>query len=209
MEKLFLIAIFSLIVIISCKKQESQQSILICNDNFNNCQYRSYILAGQTDGIGINYSNLIPFDSICFPYNHQCSVDTTIIDIDNDGLSDFIIINWDLTTCLSFPSQGIDIISSDTNAFVCVLDNDKYIVRQLTIDDSISNQLAWSNNRSRLYSFTYHLEHYNYTYEGLCWITNQGYLGIKIKRYDHEYFGWIDIYGFLIKKYAITIPIKK
>ena len=171
-----------------------------------------FIQAGQTEGNGIAYTDLVP-DINCTIVDPWVKTDTIIdLDLNNDGVDDFSIKR---TMC--HPSMlGGD---CEDVIFIPLLNNEICVnpetgwLDTLSYHDSINDNNNWTNNEAMIYSFYWVIE-YEPSTEGY-WQNvkeiNKNFIGVKIIKEEREFFGWIGMksdtifrsYDFYLTDYAI------
>lgn len=194
-------------LLISCKKEI--EPIL---------KYPSFIIAGQSDGIGIKNVDFDPDEKFVFYSDYYKS--HIILDLNSDSIGDFELV-YDFP-----PARGgtfnryAYIIPLENNA-VCILNkNGTAFVKALEFGDTISVKNNWSNSKSYLYTYHYYStilypEGTNYVPEssdGDWYNRDNIFAGVKIVKGNNELYGWIDLailkeeYIGILRRYSITKP---
>ena len=190
--KNFIILIFLIFLIISCKIDE----------------YPTYILAGQSIGSGIVYIDVVPDDTlkiIDFPDKLEV---IGSLDLDHDKINDFELTLWASSPwMLGAWCGGLEIKPLGLNA-LCVSGLHTYWVEPLKMNDTINQNRNWSDTTALLYSYCQYIGQTETTSHGYWYNQDHLYVGIKIVKGNHQFFGWIDLKGNVIRQYGITIPYR-
>ncbi len=199
MKKLFIILTL-LILIMACKKE-----------NTNEDKFLTFIKAGQTDGIGINYVDFEPDKKLEYINDYDKHL---ILDLNKDSIFDFEVLYKAPPGRGSVVDRYTLFIPLGKNS-VCVSTKETNWVESFTFGDTIDSYSNWSNSNAYLY--TYHS--WNTTgpdgnplsslsIGGYWKIDTNNYIGVKIITDDKELFGWVDVkmLGQIIRSYAVTVP---
>lgn len=160
-------------------------SILACISNIGFAQ--NAILAGQTSGNNIHYTDIEP-DYYLLSLNPP---ERFFIDINKDGIAD-------LGFCGCFEGEysmykKIYTSVESINNKVTIL-AEGAIAKKLEFGDTISENQNWSTNGSILELAVHYIQYYpppesNYVYG----FRGSGYLGFKIEEQNETFYGWINI----------------
>jgi hypothetical protein len=160
-------------------------SILACLYNIGFAQ--NIILAGQTSGNNIYYTDLEP-DSSLIAYNPP---ERFFIDINMDGIVD-------LGFCGCF--EGIFSMFKKIYTSVEILNNKVTILstgtlaKKLELGDTISANQDWSTNSTILDLAVHYISYYPLPgYDTIYGFRNSGYLGFKIEEQNETFYGWMNI----------------
>lgn len=172
--------------------------LMFCSCDSNEIKYvlDDAIQAGQKIGNGIEYKDLNP-DINCTIINAWVKTDTIInLDLNNDGENDFSIKK---TMCspsqLGGDCEDVTIIPLKDNE-VCINSQSKWL-DTLSFNGIINANNNWTNKESLVYSYFWVLGGETSTkgYWQKAREINKNYVGIKIKKADKEFFGWIGMYS--------------
>lgn len=196
MRKIIIICI-ALIHLFACNREEIQPDLL----------YSDHIIAGTTEGSGIQYSGLIQ-DTLFFEYP---SSDTSRhIDINDDGISDFEL----KFSGSASPGHSIsnNSISSTGNSFIAISESGNNNADTITINDTIDNSLNWVNGDCVLYNHSWDLSGAS-SNSGLWNDARNTFIGVKILVGDSALFGWIRVeiingWNLTLVDYACTAGYK-
>jgi len=155
------------------------------------CFSQDFIIAGQTIGANIHYTDFVPDSSIYLGQNN----DGFMLDIDNNGTYDLLF------------NIGINPMSPDyfrtwstvqilnENVKICLTDNVSKWVKNLNLGDTISENNIWVSAIDSLYYFHKYL--YNGyppnpggNYQGEF---GNGFMGFQMNFHDGSMYGWINI----------------
>lgn len=179
---------FVYFTISSCKKDDEiiveTDTILLPDTVKSILNLPNYILAGQTSGVGILYTDVNNDTLKC---SGQYSADSLLIDINADGIIDFKLgllaghspgATW-INHCL-YPLQGNELV------------NDSALIIPLNLNDSI-NYDTNTDSVNYLYGY-FHLNIGGTTSEGGLW-KNAGYkyAGVKMMINQTIRYGWIGL----------------
>lgn len=198
--KNILLVILTAAVLIACHKDKE-------------LQFPPFIVAGQTDGVGIKYVDFEPDKELeVFADYYKSHI---LLDLNNDSIDDFELI-YAFPPGMSSTSDRYSYILPMENSAVCVSANNEsalVFAEALESSDTISNKCNWANTKTYLY--TYH--HYSTTLPGgtpYSAESHQGdwydgdniFVGVKIVKDNNEIFGWIDVKpkGKEVRRYAVT-----
>lgn len=194
MKKLFFIFAF-ILLITSCKKEKNEDKFL------------TFMTAGQTEGIGINYVDIVPDEKIAGGYTIK------YLDLNNDSIDDFKLIYVDQALMPSTYANYLTITPLGENS-VCVSKTKTDWVQPLAYGDTIGTNNNWSN--SEAYLFKYRRYVYLDTATGQFVSTGDPigdfydhdniYMGVRIVNDGKQIFSWIDIKKNVFRRYAITVP---
>ena len=176
----------------------------------NEAKFLTFILAGQTEGLGIKYVDIVPDDTL------QVYIARNL-DLNNDSINDFQLIYFRPSPHMCCTSDFFTIKPLEKNS-VCVSKIMTGWVKPLAYKDSIGNNNNWSNSKDTLYYYfrsthptpdgTDIIDESTYGY----WYDKDNiYIGVKIIKDGKDLFGWIDMKIFprdigVIRRYAITAP---
>lgn len=160
-------------------------SILACISNIGLTQ--NAILAGQTSGNNIQYTDLEP-DSSLIAYNPP---ESFFLDINQDGIDD-------LGFCGCFEGEYsmykkiYTSVESINNKITLLADGS--IAKKLEFGDSISDNQNWSTNSSILELAVHYIRYYPPPEaDSVYGFRGSGYLGFKIEEQNETFYGWINI----------------
>lgn len=204
MKKSFtiLIAIF---LFISCNENKE--------DNKEDNKYLSFITAGQNNGIGIEYTDVVPDDDSLGFYPSP-TTQTKFLDLNNDQINDFeLILNTSAHITSSSKFAKLEIKPLGKNA-VCTSILENNWVNDFTYNDTIGENSNWSDSTALLYYYYWTMgDHGNpplikdsLSIKGYWYDSDSIYIGVKISKNNIPFFGWIDMKKKLLRQYAITIP---
>ena len=182
-----------ILLIYSCDKKE---------EYFN---YLTYITAGQENGLGIRYLDIEPDDTLTIiDYPDTLEVIKSL-DLNNDNTPDFEF-KYQISSPyqLGASSGGLRIIPLGMNS-VCVSKEESHWVDSLHYNDTINENISWSDSTALLYSHTWVIDGSEYTY-GYWFQRSDLYVGVKIIKGENSFYGWIDLKNNVIRQFAITIP---
>ena len=191
MKKIILVFI-STILILACNKK----------DDYN---YLTFITAGQIDGIGITFVDIVPDEEIIMDHYGDT---TRNIDLNNDGIDDFTLRRFYEHYMYSRSSGSLEIIPLGKNS-VCVSNSNYSWVDSLKYNDTISINSNWSDTTALLYDYSWYQispEEFITNYNGYWYVSDSIYIGVKIVKDNMQLFGWIDLKRDTIRRYAITTP---
>ena len=139
MKKSYLILTFTLLII-ACKKEYKAPIDRLLTS----------IKAGQTDGPGIRYMNIVPDDTLLIENFPDNLFVTRNIDLDNDKIPDFEL-KYERSSPLMMGSSGVslEIIPLGTNS-VCISKTNANLVDSLSYNSIISDTNNWSNSKATL-----------------------------------------------------------
>ena len=167
-------------------------------------EYLDYIIAGQTLGLGIKYSD-IPNDTLFFDY--PSSSTNRLIDLNDDGIDDFKL-RFSGTASPGHSNSNNSIIPLGENVIVTPnLEND--IVDTISLNENIDSSLNWINDTCIIYN--YHWDVSGNTSETGLWNNlRDKYIGAKIFLDDKILYAWIRIevtnsWNLTLIDYACTI----
>jgi hypothetical protein len=186
---------------------------LSCNKNSEDYKYLSFIIAGQKNGIGIKYTDIVPDDDSLGFYPSPL-VQTKYLDLNNDNVNDF-----ELISTISDPmmmSMGVRQLEIKPlgNNFVCITRYGNNWAEPFKYNDTISEQNNWSDSNALLYYFYWRLGDHgtppvindSVSIKGYWFESDSIYIGVKISKNSVPVFGWIDMKENMLKQYAVTIP---
>jgi hypothetical protein len=188
--------------------------MMSCNESKDDYKYLTLITAGQKNGTGIRYVDVIPDDTTLGYYNHP-ELQSKNLDLDGDGNSDFELIFSSNTEFWSHTSYGLKIKPLGMNS-VCVTASGDNWVDSLKFSDTINYGSIWSDSTALLYDYYSHIKYTDPNHDTTIikgyWYDNDNiYIGVKIMKDTHQFFGWIDLKrniqrGFIdIRQFAITM----
>lgn len=164
----------------------------------------SFILAGQTTGQGVKYTDNINDTLMALG---QYSKDSSFIDVDGDGFYDF---RFGLTSnnAPGFTQIFHSIIANNSfSELICDSSN----VVPLDLSDTIGVYPVFGQC-SNIYSYTHFNPPPSTTYEGGLWKnTGYKYVGFRLIKNQQIFYGWIGVEWisqtqYVIHDYAITEP---
>ena len=192
-----IILCLALMHLFACNKEKIQPDL----------EYLDIIIAGTTEGLGIEYSGTIN-DTLFFDY--PSSNTTRFIDINNDGINDFELRFSGSASPGHWNSNNS--ISTIVNSFLAIPELENNIVETIPLNDTIDDKLNWVNDTCVLYN------HYWDSYgsssnTGLWNDVKNKYIGTKILVDDKILFGWIRVeitnwWNLTLIDYACTIGYK-
>lgn len=160
-------------------------SILASLSNIGFAQ--NIILAGQTSGINIHYTDIDP-DSSLIAYNPP---ERFYLDINQDGIVD-------LSFCGCF--EGVYSMYKKIYTSVETINNKVTILaagsiaKKLEFGDTISENQDWSTNSSTLDLAVHYIRYYPPPESNSVYgFRGSGYLGFKIEEQNETFYGWINI----------------
>lgn len=182
-----------------------------CNDKLD-YRLNDYILAGQKDGAGIEYVDLIP-DINCTIVDPWKKVDTTLnLDLNKDGINDFSFEgNMYDPGMLGMDFESIKIIPLLSNE-VCI-NPETYWLDTLSYSDTISADNNWTNDEALIYSYYWNMPVHTSIkgyWKGVQ-AADRYYIGFKIISNNKIFYGWIGMkddpdawpFNFKLTDYAI------
>jgi len=186
--------------------------ILSCNDKKeeeDEYKYLPYIIAGQIDGIGIRYVDILPDDELVIKNFRDT---TRFLDLDNDGIDDFEIRHYNPPPSLHQSIEGLEITPLGMNS-VCIseiyssfYEGPRYWVDPLKYNDTISANSNWSDSRALLYNQWRSYVTGETDIIGYWCGTDSLFIGVQIVKKKDQLFGWIDMKGNVLRRYAVTVP---
>lgn len=184
-----------ILLIISCKKENKAPIDRLLTS----------IKAGQTDGPGIRYMDIVPDDTLLIENFPDNLFVTRNIDLDNDKIPDFEL-KYERSSPLMMGSSGVslEIIPLGTNS-VCISKTNANLVDSLSYNSIISDTNNWSNSKATLWSNGSFMDG-SKTYYGYWYKYDHIYIGVKIIKDDKQFFGWIDMKANVFRRYAVTVP---
>jgi hypothetical protein len=202
MKKLFLI-LTTFFLILSCHQKDDDD---VKTPTYS---YLTYIKAGQTNGIGIRYVDIVPDDESLGKYSEYPLKQTKELDLNKDNIADFELISDLLDPgILGADSWTIEIRPLGMNS-VCVIDSNNYWVNPLRYGDTISVQDNWSDSTSLLFDYNWTMAYPEKDIEHISgyWYNNDNiYIGVKIVIINNQLFGWIDMKKNVLQQFAVTVP---
>lgn len=153
------------------------------------CQ--DYILAGQSSGEYVHYSDLIP-DSLI-----HLNADSVYfhLDVDFDNINDLTFIVYGEVWPYGYQFWANVVIIND-NLKIIASDSSFYWANELIDGDTISENQNWNNNSTNTLLLRKYLN-YNYPPPGSVHFTGEfidsGYLGFKFDTPFETYYGWIEL----------------
>lgn len=159
--------------------------VSICAGFISPAFAQDYIIAGQTSGPNIHYTDYEPDSSGLYSYYY--------LDIDNNGSSDLLFhggsninLPWwvYIWSEVRNPSDNIEIIS--------YIDESEYCVKEIQEGDTISDFQNWEYSDSTLY-FKFYGENDMFPFYLYVGEFVDGYLGFKITYPLETFYGWIKI----------------
>lgn len=160
--------------------------LLACENEPNQLIYPEYIIAGQTDGNGIVYTDIQPNDTLSFFYSSTLTEDS--IDLDIDGTVD-LKIHFYAAASPAFDYFKHTIIPFNENA-IATSESDSYFIDTLRLNDTIGPGLKWVNDTSLLFEHSWVITGTSYR-EGLWNDAGEKFVGVKIVKDDTIQYGWI------------------
>jgi hypothetical protein len=193
MKTLYLVLIIG-IILASCKKDNEEK-------------FLTSIKAGQKDGIGIKYVDIVPDDS-SLGYSRHPTQQQKYLDLNGDGIDDFeLMYQTSDSQIMSVEHYEINIKPFGLN-LVCITQSGNNWVDSLKYNTIIDNNINWSNSTALLYEYHWwmHSEPPIPTIKGFWYDHDNIYIGVKIVKDENQIFGWIDMKKNTIRGYAITVP---
>ena len=185
-------------------------------ENKNN--YLTYILAGQTDGVGIRYTNIIPDEELKIAEYPAVLESFKKLDLNGDNIYDFELkYSVSNPQMLGAGGSGLRIIplgmnsvcvSNFTNQWITSLnynDTINHWVDSLSFNDTISINNNWLDTTAILFSYNWMYNGTTYTF-GYWYEHPDVYVGVRILKGEDSLYGWIDLYRNTIIGYAVTVP---
>jgi hypothetical protein len=190
MKKLLCILMIS-IAIFSCKK-EGEKS------------YPECILAGQTSGAGVNYTDILPDDTIS-PINSSAL--DYLVDLNHDGIDDFDLHAY-FFQAPGFGTSIRTIMPLNNNEYVFA-DADTTLVDTLVMNVSINSNMKWTKEEGTLYSTAWDMQTPVFTSYGMWKNVSDKVVGVRIFVGDKILYGWIKLRVidgaiFVVYDYACT-----
>ena len=207
--------------------------LLSCNDKGDNYKYLTFIKAGQIDGTGIRYVDIIPDDTIIIveypdfnfrkstnPYNYVIRSINSInffnatrnLDLDNDNVSDFeLVFTRSDPGIMGYKNWRLEIKPLGMNS-ICVTESGNNWADSLKYNDTISNINNWSDSTVLLFDHQWSLNSPNspiISTKGYWYDNDSIYLAVKIVKDSNQLYGWIDIKKNIIRQYGVTIPYQE
>lgn len=145
--------------------------------------YPAFILAGQTAGSGIQYTDLMTDDTLL-------ESKIKLIDINQDGVDDFELYSYNFEQP-GFGSGQKYIKPLNLNEIAAPF-SDSTCVDTLCTSDTINKNLNWHHSAYDLTSYSYGND--SYTAHGIWgWdmVPEDNYVGVKLVVADKVIFGWI------------------
>lgn len=171
-------AVFALLVLVSCKKEESKSGILFTQPD-------PFIQVTSVDA-------LIPHGSGCglvpSPADSTASV---TLDINNDGLGDFNLscVSWYDFVSASSPCANYNtriILSGTSNTNQVSVSGNYDIVTRYDLAQTIDDVQDWSNSAVIMMNSA--------TVPFSADFNGTAYLGVKVETNQGDHFGWIEVY---------------
>jgi len=171
-------------------------------------KFLTFIKAGQTDGPGIKYVDFEP--DAKFAYGNDSYTEFLNLDLNNDSIDDFELkyYSFHFETYLQIIPKGNNSVCFSKTLSV----PDYAFVESLANGDTIGINNNWINSKAFL--FTYYLSCYtdydtgnricSDSFSGYWYDHDHIYMGVKIIKNNKEFFGWIDMKGTTVRRYAIT-----
>jgi hypothetical protein len=187
----------------------------------NEDKFLTYLTAGQTEGIGINYVDFDPDAKLVLhPSNYY--IISLKLDLNNDDIDDFELI-YDFSSfrscCYALDAQIIPLGKNSICVSKTIVSWDAPYVESLALGDTIGTNNNWSNSKAYLFTFS------SSTYTGLdgvdfTQVSKGGYwykqdnlfMGVKIIKEGKELFSWIDVKidvdrnSGIVRRYSVTKP---
>jgi len=172
----------------------------------NEDKFLNFIRAGQTQGLGIRYMDIVP--NIKVPNvnteDPYTSIDTTQnIDLNNDSIDDFRLRYYVLHWPYCCKTKKLELTPLNMNS-VCISNIGTNWVDSLKYNDTISINNKWSKSTALL--FQWHMYGGGINVQGYWYDNDNIYIGIRIIKGNNQIFGWIDMKGNILRKYAVTTP---
>lgn len=197
MKKLIVSLIVILLISACDKKDEKTQETI----------YPVSINAGQTAGIGIKFTDIIPDDNTLGYYPHPFD-QNKYLDINGDSISDFeLVLKRSDPGIQGMKTAVLEIIPLGMNA-VCISATNPTWADSLKYNDPINANMNWSDSTALLYDYLFFDNYPNpsVTIKGYWYTSNDIYIGVKINKDNKQFFGWIDMKQNVIRQFAVTVP---
>jgi hypothetical protein len=157
-------------------------------------EYLGQISAGQKEGVGIKYIAVMPKDT-SLGYYPSPEIQTKKLDLNSDDIDDFELI---YTTNHEFQSHffiRLEIKPQGENS-VITISPDKSWADSIKLNEIIDNSKNWSDSTTLLFDYqylTYTMPNFYDTtiIKGYWWKQENIFIGIRMKKNGHQYFGWI------------------
>jgi hypothetical protein len=194
LKKLLIIS-FLIGILVSCKEKEENDPV-----------YPTYILAGHSLDAGIQYTDIVPDDTLkIIGFPDTLSV-VRQLDINTDSIPDFELsceVSSPYMMGGSFVSVKIKPLGLNS---VCTSKNNNHLADSLRYNDSISERVNWSDSAAVLYSESSFMGGTTITY-GFFDPNAEYFVGLKIVKENQTYYGWLDLKMDIIRQFAITKPM--
>jgi len=180
--------------------------ILSCDKKDDKYEYLPFITAGQVDGTGINYTDIVPDEELIKNYGYG---DTTKnLDLNNDDIDDFQLTHYFFASMQSQHDESLKITAFGMNS-VCTILSENKLAYPLKYMDTISADINWADSTVILYSVSSHWSMstgWNDIVTGYWYDNDSIYIGVSIIKDNKQLFGWIDMKRNILCQYAVTVP---
>jgi hypothetical protein len=180
--------------------------VLSCDNKEEKYEYLPFITAGQVDGTGINYMDIVPDEELIKNYGYG---DTTkYLDLNNDGIDDFQLTHYFFASMQSQHAENLKITALGMNS-VCTIQSENKWAYPLKYMDTIGADINWADSTVILYSVSSHWSMSTGGIDNIAgyWYNNDSiYIGIRIIKDNKQLFGWIDMKRNILCQYAVTVP---
>jgi hypothetical protein len=180
--------------------------IFSCDNKEDKYEYLPFITAGQVDGPGINYMDMVPDRELIKEHGYG---DTIMkLDLNNDGIDDFLLTHYFFSTMQSQNYESLKITALGENT-VCTFTPENKLACPLKYRDTINANNSWADSTVILYSVPGYWTMstgWNYYITGYWFNNDSIYIGVSIMKDNKQLFGWIDMKKNILRQYAVTGP---
>lgn len=186
--------------------------LLSCNKEDSVYILKDFIIAGQKEGSGIQYNDLMP-DINCTIADPWEKTDTLInLDLNKDGIDDFSLErNMYHPSLLGADYESVKLIPLNNNE-ICIAPGTSWL-DTISLQDTINLERNWTNEEALIYSYFW--EYGGETYIRGLWKdvkeAHKNFIGFKLSKDGKPYYGWIGMnsdttfrsFDFYLTDYAI------
>jgi len=189
-----------LLFLCSCGKENTNR---ILND---------FIIAGQKEGPGIEYTDFMPDINCTITDPWEKTVTAIRLDLNKNGIDDYSLErNMCHPSMLGADCESVKLIPLNNNE-ICIAPETTWL-DTLPLQDTIDLKYNWANEEALIYSCF--REYGGETYSRGLWIdvrdSHKNFIGFKLSRDQKSYYGWIGMnsdttfrsFDFYLTDYAI------
>jgi hypothetical protein len=175
---------------------------------FNGCSlfersYAAFIIAGSTSGPGIDFTDILPDDTLDLSGHPDTLIKIQFLDLNHDKIDDFEVLYQIASPTMLGGDYRYLYLTPLNNNSIAVNNQTDLWAEPILAGDTISSNNTWVSQKTIIYGNFFRIPD-NHSYYGYWGTDSDKYVGVKIILEENELYGWIDFKRNVIKAYAIS-----